>query len=365
MVELKVSSVTSSNLSTDPYKSTIYSLNTDGVTGQDDNTYQNTNWSKQWGYFNSIPELKNAILMKAVWNVGKGYECDDATKVMLDNIKGWGKDTFDDILFNLEVTKRVGGDAYAEIVWAEDGLTVLNLKMLDPSTIKIHVDKYGIIKHYEQVGKISGKSKIIQVEDMLHLSNNRLADQIHGISDIDVLMENVLASQQVFDDMKKLTRNQARPLIMFKLKTNDLAQVEAFKTKMDAAMQKGENMYIPDDENTLSFEVIQVNPSQILLEWKNDLRNGFYRGIGLPQIVPGGGGQSTESESKVIYLAFENIVEHSQRQLEQQLWNQLYIHIDLVPPTTLQAEMAQDTSKDGASQQLNFQPSDLQANAGR
>ena len=69
---------------------------------------------------------------------------------------------------------------------------------------------------------------------------------------------------------------------------------------MDQATQKGENIYIPDDDNTISYEVVQVNPNAMIMEWRNDIRNKFYRTIGLPQVVPGAGGSSTESESKVI-----------------------------------------------------------------
>src|SRR3990167_9000272 len=131
---------------------TVNALNTDGAGDQDETEWQNTSWAQYWGYFNEIADLKSAMLMKAIWNVGKGYIADPETTVIFDHITGWGKDTFEDILFNMEVIRRVGGDSYAEIIRADDG-TIINLKPLDPGTIRIVVNKKGIIKRYEQISK--------------------------------------------------------------------------------------------------------------------------------------------------------------------------------------------------------------------
>ena len=113
----------------------------DGPTGGEEIEYMNEMWPIYWGYFNTHPDLKSAILMKAIWNVGKGYTADFATQALLDNITGWGKDSFDEILFNMETQKRVNGDAFAEIIRNPKTGTLVNLKPLDPGSIKIIVDE--------------------------------------------------------------------------------------------------------------------------------------------------------------------------------------------------------------------------------
>ena len=343
----------------------IASKSTDGVQDQDETTFQNTKWSQQFGYFNEVAELKSAIILKATWNVGKGFTADVETQVILDHITGWGKDTFEDILFNMEVTKRIGGDAYAEIIIDEDTGIIINLKPLDPGSIKIVVDDKGIIKRYEQVSKVRGRlNKKFQPQDILHFSNNRVADQIHGISDIDAIEKIILADGESFADIKKIMHRGARPMILWKLKTDDQTKINAFVAKIDAARNLGEDMFIPDDDDTVTHEVVQIEVNTGILAWRDELRNKFYRTIGLPQIVPGGGGQSTESESKVIYLAFEQIVEKDQKQIERQILEQLGLIIDLIPPSTLSQDLQSDASKDGAGA-LGFQPSDVQAGVGR
>lgn len=364
MAKFDIATSTLSDLSNAVKNLEIPSLDTDGVTGDKETTWQNTRWAIQFGYFNALPELKTAILMKAIWTVGKGYTTDPGTEVILDYIKGWGKDKFQDILFNMEVTKRIGGDAFCEIIRDPDKKQVINLKPLDPGSIKIVVNQKGQIIRYEQTTKTKGGIIKFKPEDIWHMCHNRLADQIHGISDIDAMENTILADEENFRDMKKIMHRQAYPLIMFKLGTDDQNKINAFVTKMDQATAKGENIYIPDDENAVSFEVVQVALPQIIMEWRADLRNRFYRSIGLPQIVPGGGGQNTESESKVIYLAFEQIVEKDQREIEGQIWEQLGFRIDLYPPATLQQDLQRDKAKDG-NQGLDFQAGDFQAGVAR
>lgn len=343
---------------------TVPALNTDGVTGQKETEWTNTRWGIQWGYFNKIPDLKSAIIMKAIWNVGKGYTTDPSTEVILEDIRGYGKQTFDDILFSMVITSRVGGDAFAEIVKDKETGNLINLKILEPSSITIVRDDKGMITKYKQKNKIPvGVSEVeFQPEDIFHLSHNMLVDQVHGVSDIDALEKTILAENESFTDINKLNHRQARPLIMFKLKTDDPSKISAFKDKMDKATRDGENIYIPDDENTVSYEVVQVSASDFMLKWRDDIRNKFYRSIMLPQVVPGASGQSTESESKVIYLAFEQIVEREQRQIEKQLWAQLDIKIDLIPPVSMAPALASDTMKDATTAQ---QPSDVLAGVGR
>jgi hypothetical protein len=333
---------------------------TDGVSDQDETEWMNTKASQYFGYFNAVPELKNAILLKGLWIVGKGYKCErPSDEIRLSNISGWGKDTFKQILYNMVVCMRIYGDAFAEIIRNEKG-TLINIKPLDPMSMKIVCNREGIIMRYEQVNKIGMRQTIkkFKPEEILHFSHNRLADQIHGISDIESIEPIILAEQESFTDLKKVMHFQAKPFIVFKLKTDDEDKIKEFADKVRKARSLGEDMFIPDDENLLSYEVVVVNPSQILMQWRDDLRNKFYRTIGLPQIVPGGAGQSTESESKVIYVAFEQIVMHEQLDIEQMIYNQLGIKLNLVHPTLIEDLLGIDEKKD-AGNNLKIQPGEM------
>src|SRR3989339_359192 len=288
---------------------TINSMSVDSTTSSLDETkWMNSNASEQWGFFNSVPDLKSALLMKAIFNVGKGWKADTRTTVILEHISGWGKDSFRDILFNMEVCRKVFGDSFAEIIRDEETNILLNLKPLNPERMEIITGKDGLIKRYDY-HQADGNIKKFEPKDIFHLCNNRMCDQIHGISDISVLKETILA-----------------------------------------------------DDETVTHEVVELVVSANIFAWRDELRNRFYRTIQLPQIVPGAGGNSTESESKTIYYSFEQICQNEQNFLESQIWNQLFIHIDLIPPETMGVGLQQDTAKDGG---MMPQASDTTAGVGR
>lgn len=339
--------------------------------------WQNPNWTKYWGWFIAHPKVRNAILMKAIWSVGKGWEADTLVKTMLEHISGAGKESFKDILFSMEVCRRIGGDAYAEIIThngkkLSEGGKLVNLKCLNPGNIAEIYGPDGMLLRYEQIqshpkkgilNKIKnaiGMGKVIEFdpEEIFHLSNNKIGGQIHGISDLEALEKVILADQKSFDDLMKITMFQAKPFILFKLKTDDPVKIAAFSAKIRNMRNLGEDMFIPDDENLLSWEVVQVNPSSVLMEWRADLRNEYYRCIGLPQIIPGAGGQGTESEGRVIYVAFEQIVMHEQKQIEDAIWNQLGMKVNLIHPTLLEDLIGQTMQKNGNTQ-LNTTPAEM------
>lgn len=355
MPELKIDSATYSNMTDRVDDVVVAAKDTDGVTGAEETEYQNTKWASWFGYYKAIPEVKTAIDMRAIWTLGKGYKADAETTVILDHISGWGMDTFNSILKNMIVTRRIGGDAFAEVIRDTDSGTLINLKPLDPSTIKTIVDKKGVIKRYEQTSKVAGKATVTKFEprDIFHLTNKRVADEIHGVSDIEAIEEIIKANNESFVDTKKLMHRYVKPMMKFTLDTDDDTKISDLVTKFDAAVNKGENLYIP--KGTVEQELIAVPANSTLnpLPWRDHLKNYFFQVVGIPQIILGSSGEFTESTAKIAYLAFQQSVEDEQLDIEEQIWNQLYLRIELSFPASLQNEMISDTAKDGADQQMS------------
>lgn len=341
---------------------TVSTKSTDGVGGEEETYYYSTDFTKWNGYFYSIPDLQSALIMKSIWTMGKGYECDAETKIILEHISGWGKDTFDDILFNLDLVKNINGDSFAEIIRDNETGTLLNLKPLAPDSIKIVVGRNGVIKRYTQISKTKGNDKDFEPDKILHFSKNRYADNIHGISVIAALEQTLLAENESFADLKKIMHHQGKPFILWKLKTDDLTKISQFKSKLETARNLGEDLIIPDDDDSVAHEIVEINVSEFILNWRTDIRNKFYRSLGLPLIIFGSAG-STESGGKIEYLAHEQVFERDQKYIEQQLWNQLQIKINLIPPTSLLDNLQQDQSKD-AAQGMEIQPQDMTAAKG-
>lgn len=349
----------------------------DSVQDTEETTYTNERFTTDWGYFYRIPKLRSAIIMKAIWTVGKGYKTDDKTKRELENIVGDGKQTFLDILFNMVVTKQAARDSFAEIVRSEETGKIINLKILDPSSIRIVYKRNGMIDRYEQLRLTPTKGVINKIkkfltgdkfdkfspQEIFHLSHNKFGGSIHGTSVPESLEPIILADDENFNIMKKLTRFQAVPFIIFKVKSDNPTTIANFKANIKTARTTQDDMIIPDDENILSWEVVQVNPSSVLMEWRNNLNNQFYQAVGMPLVLFGSAG-STESGGKVEYLGHETVFEKEQLEIEEQIWNQLGFKINLNSPTSLLENLQADETKD-AQNALNFQQSDVQAGKGR
>ena len=85
---------------------------------------------ENFGYYFKIPEIYSAANALATWTVGKGWTSETRTKLILEQVMGIGKDTFDSIMWNHEVTKLIVGDAFIEV--KRDEGTIINMIPISP-----------------------------------------------------------------------------------------------------------------------------------------------------------------------------------------------------------------------------------------
>ena len=324
--------------------------NTDGVGEQKETTWNIKKWTQYLGYYKQIPELRAVIDARATWTVGKGYKADSRTEAQLVFIKGGGVDTFNTILENMIRTMQIAGDSFAEIIRDGEG-NLINLKPLDPSTVKIVANQKGIIIRYELISKTKKKNERKDPSTIFHLIRNRVADEIHGVSLIEALEETILAKNEAMTDWRRVMHRNVDPMMIYHLDTDDETEIAAFKSKVDAAKGKGENMYVPKDAVVPEQLAIAPNAALNPLPWIAALTKQFYQIAGVPQIVLGGSEEFTEANAKIAYLAFQQSVEEEQLYIEEQLLEQIYLTIELDFPASLENEMLSDQKKDGMESQ--------------
>ena len=338
MPETDIGQATASNLKDAVKDFSVDAISTDAAGDQKEFTWQSVNWTKYLGYYKKIPELKIAIDTKANWTAGAGYEADEQTTLLLGTIKGNGKDTFTSILKNMIRIKTIDGDSYAEIIRDDEGILV-NLKPLAPDSIKAVQNEKGQFIRYEQVSKVKGNpNKDFKVEDIFHLSRDRIADEIHGISVISAVETIILMRNEAMDDWKKVLHRNVYPITVFKLDTDDEDKIAAFKAKQDAARGAGENMYIP--KGAVEIEPGGVAPNSTLnpITWINQLNDYFFQAVNAPQIIIGNAKEFTDASAKIVYLAYEQNVKGEQLYEEEQILLQLNIELKLIFPASLQSD---------------------------
>jgi len=356
MPETNISASIASTNQQDDYS--VTAVDTDAPGDQKEYTWQNTNWSQWLGYYKKIPELQAAIDAKATWTLGAGFEADDNTTLFLMNMKGTGKESFNTILRNMQVVKTIGGDSFAEIIRDKDEV-LANIKPLDPSSMVIVANDKGRIIRYEQVSKNKVPNKKFTPDKIFHLSRNRLADEIHGLSVIPAVEWIILARNEAMADWKTVSHRYVSPLFIFHLDTDDVAEIAGYKAKMDDARKNGENMYIP--KGVVEPELVSTATNATLnpLAWIQQLNDYFFQVVNVPQIIVGNSKEFTEASGKIVYLAFEQSVKAEQLYLEEEILNQLNLEIHLTFPASLQNEILNQEQKEPGLQASN--PNDTTA----
>ena len=280
-------------------------------------------------------------------------------KVVLDHITGWGEDSFQAVLWNLEVQKKVFGDAYAEIIRSKKSKNILNIKPLYTGDMRVFEDDKGIITHYEQRVK-KGKPKRLETSQVLHLTNDRVANEIHGISIIDAVKWVIDARNEAMEDWKRLShRSTIRVLYVDE---DDKTRLNNLKSDYAEAIDKGEVLIIPGKPGDASFQELNLPPVEAFLAWIRYLEGFFYQAVGIPRVIATSENY-TEAASKVGYLTFEPIYTREQTEMEADLWNQLGIKIKFNRPASLSSTMQSSEQKNTG--QTGFQPNDITAGVGK
>jgi len=341
----------------------IDSAVTDAPQAQKETEWRNPDWEEQLGLYKNNRGIRNVVDALARWTIGKGWKTaipnDNVTETVLNNFRGNGKETFNSILKNLKKVSDISGDAFAEIVRNKSikarikkALTLqdyipLNLKPLDPGIVGIVQNRKGIITHYKIYHKSNPKkfSHKIMPEDMFHLSRNRIADEIHGTSLLDILKWVATAKEEAERDWRKVLRRNVMPIRIWKLKTDKTSKISAFIANVKAAKEDFEDIFIPMD--SVETEVSAVAPNQTLdaKQWIKDLSNEFHEAGGVPKIIVGNSSEFTEAAGKIVYLSFEQTVEEGQLEIEEQISMQLGFDINLEFPASLRNEILTGQSK--------------------
>lgn len=338
----------------DDYEVDSYSL--DFASTQDETGHTFSKASEYFGYYKNIPELKKAIDALATWTVGIGWNTDTITKVELEHVTGWGEDSFQSIIWNMIVTKKIIGDSFAEII--KEGDLLINIKPISPERMKIITGKNGMIKRYEYQQSDGGWKKF-KPEKILHLCNDRVGDEIHGTSVIEACKWVIDARNEALSD-KRLIEHRNRALGIAYYDTDDTGKINYANSQIEKAVKKGEMLGLPKE--TVQIAEFPNKTTTDKIAWIQYLEGFFYQAVGIPRVIATSQ-DYTEAASKVGFLTFEPVYTSEQQLLEQDLWNQLGIKITFNRPPSLGGTMQASEVKNTG--QTGFQPTDLTATATR
>ncbi len=315
---------------------------------------------ERYGYYLSIPEIFSAANALATWSVGKGWTTDNAQlEIELKHVVGMGKDTFEQIIWNHEVTKLIVGDAFVEMKRKKNKgeNIIINMIPISPERVRVVFGKDGLIKRYDTWN--GNKWKSIKKEDMLHSQNKRIGDQMHGTSQIEASKYIIDARNEALEDERTIKhRDKALGVVYYK--TNNAGKISYANTQIEKAVKKGEMLGLPED--TAKIEPYPSRSSEDRTGWISYLENFFYQVFGVPRSIATSDGTS-EVGGKMGHVIFEPIYAKEQTDLEGDLWNQQAIKIKFNRPPSLGGLVQENEAKNTG--QIGIQPNDVMANMER
>lgn len=334
---------------------TTASEDVDRAGSKTDVRWVNENWRKYNGYYSTHNAINAVIKKLRMWSVGKGYKADEKTKNILSKIRGWGKDTFNGVIGNQLGVEHINGDSYAEIITSDgklikdDASNLINLKPLNPGSMGHVINPQGMLTGYKQK-LTNGKDKPFALEKIFHLCLNRTADEIHGTGDIESLTTFLDKIKQIDEDMAVMFHRFVVPLVIWRLNTDDETAMATFKTQSRKARNGGDDMIIPD--TAVDWKLLEpgvgvgkvANP----MEWRNKWTEEVIKGGGVPALIMAIEAGTTEASSKMVYLAWQQVIEDAQRSIEDQVKAQLHLEIKYEFPARIEENLGEDEGKDSA-----------------
>ena len=215
---------------------TVDSQDTDGASVKE--TFYIPDFPKWHGFYRKIPELRAVINKFASWTFGRGIKADEKNKKKLKKIKGIGKESARSVLKNQWRTAMICGDSFAQKT--DSG----NLKPLNPGKVAIVANAEGIIIAYE-LELLEGKTMRFDVDEIYHLSFERIADEIHGIPFPEALEELIISKNEGITNLRILYQRTVKPILFYEVETDDTAKLNSLEDTLNNAFKKSESVIFP------------------------------------------------------------------------------------------------------------------------
>ena len=322
----------------------VGSISPDSPTTIDENFWDNSRFTIWFAHYIKHAKVKKAIDGFADWVLGQGYTTDTRTQVILEHIQGNGKETFDDLMWNAIVMKKVNGESYTHVIRNEKG-TIINMRSLSPNHMRVVYSGKGRVKQYRHytVANKSGEFVTYEPNEILHMINDKVADEMHGRSVIEPVEWNIDAQEEAKRVHRKLVWRSGVVRVI-EVDTSNTAELAILKAQYKIAEEKGDVLLLSKGK----AEVKDWKPSMDvagIIAWLDFLDNEFYVSIGWSRDLSGASTGATEASMKMSYITHEPLYVKEITELESALWNQLGLKVTYNRQQSLMDNAQSDEAK--------------------
>lgn len=307
-------------------------------------TYQ-CDWTKWHGLYRNIPEIRSTIDTPARWIISKKIKMDEKAKALDKKMRT----PLRKLLLRHYRTSVIGGDSYIEII-RDKARRTINLKILDPGTIEIRADRYGVIQEFAQVSHKAGVSKLNKdketlsrwdVDEIFHLSNDPIADEIHGIPETEKLQKIIKMQHQLMDFNQMALIRYGKPTFFFEANTDDETELTTIKEQLSKVKKNFEDAVFP--KGTLEkIERVTV-PQYGTMDFLPTIifnRSYFTESSGCPELVRGKSDEVSLAAGKLNLLAYKEMIIFKQMEYEEDIYKQLGMKIEFERPVEIDVEIS-------------------------
>lgn len=312
---------------------------------------------ENFGYQFNHPQVASRLNALCTWAYKQGWTSEDPDmEIILPKIDGNGKETFDEIIWNHGNIKLGHGDAFILII-RNKKRTLVNLINISPERVKVvfkgnRIDRYEIWNGKKWVRK--------KVNEIFHMFNKKLGDQVHGTGDIQSNKNVNDAMIEAFED-ERIIKHRDKALGIVYYKTNNEGKIAYANTQIAKAVKNGEMVGLPQD--TAEIKPYPSKSSEDRQNWLQYVENLGYQTSGVPRSIVTSDGTS-EVGGINGHLIFEPIYGAEQLDMENGLWQQVAIKIKFNRPPSL-APKAQENQEKNISGQTTIQPSEAEPKLNR
>lgn len=363
MTSQNISSSTTTQLNSGVPNFTITGKATDYASSGENETYWYfTDAQQNLTYYKEDAALYSGLNTLADWVCGRGFVAlSGRDNAIISMIKGNGKENFESIIRNCFIVKEAQGDSFAEIVRADNKnpkSQLINLRIVSPERVRLVINPNGTLKRYDVL--VNEEWKEIPLERMFHLSE-RIADEIHGTGVMKALKAGIDMFNEAKNDWRRIShRSSIRVLFVDVYNTN---KIVAIRNQYKEGIKNGEVLILPGKRGEIEFEDLKLPDVNAFLNWIQYQENFFYQSLRIPKAIMGGTVAVSEGNSKIGILSFEQVYLTKQRQLELDIWNQLFIKGEFEAQDSIMGNIQDNEAKN--TSQTNMQPKDAMITGGR
>jgi hypothetical protein len=302
------------------------------------------------GYYEAIPEAKAIIDTLIRWIMGKGFK-GDVEK--LKRIVGNGKENALKVLKNVRKQSKICGHGFAEIVRDPSNKSrIVNLKALNPSRVRVVYNKSGVIIGFDDLNYIKDeKFHRYGVDEIFYQTNGRIGDSMDSCSFFQAIEQLMLNRNEVIADLKVMFHRFVKPVRLWEAETDNKNQIIDIAAQIDEVFKKTENLVVPKD--TLKLAESSAIPTQTgglnPLDYYRELIHAFISACSVPEVIMGWTTGTSEGNSKIVYIGWQQTIEDEQLDEESDVEIQLGAKINLEFPIDLMQAIATDAKKDKTS----------------